>query len=333
MVNTSQISVIIPLFNKEATIERAVRSVLDQTFTRFEVIIVDDGSTDRSLELAKSFQDPRVKTVSQTNAGPGAARNKGASLATGTLLAFLDADDEWRPEYLQRAAEALGVNPRCKAFVCGYDSGDFRAQRPNKVLILSKPRGPALPPFAAPGDVLKTHVDAMHSSCVVVRKSAFMRAGGFFIRDGCRYGEDSWLWSRVLFGGELFWEPDELVRFHIEDSALGFAVQKRSSARPISIYARQLTDGFDRSAREALRRLSQFYANMDYAILTSSGAWQAARGLRQQHGIGGRLGGVREAAHRLKRSIGRVAAECADRIISARTRAPQLWRRVPAAQG
>ena len=104
------VSVVIPLYNKQRTIARAVASLRIQSLQAFEVVIVDDGSTDTSweqLELCGATTDPRFRCVRQANAGPGAARNAGARLAHGKYLAFLDADDEWLPEHLQRAVQAL----------------------------------------------------------------------------------------------------------------------------------------------------------------------------------------------------------------------------------
>jgi glycosyltransferase involved in cell wall biosynthesis len=95
-----RVSVIIPAFNAETYLAETLRSVADQTFDDWEVVVGDDGSTDRSVEIAEGF-GPRVKVVrSLGNAGPAAARNRAIDQSTGELLAFLDADDYWLPEYL-----------------------------------------------------------------------------------------------------------------------------------------------------------------------------------------------------------------------------------------
>jgi GT2 family glycosyltransferase len=97
-------SVIIPVYNSAATLARAVESVLTQTWSPHEVIVIDDGSTDNSLELARGFGAP-VRVINQANAGVSAARNRGAEAATGDWLAFLDADDWYYPERLRWHAE------------------------------------------------------------------------------------------------------------------------------------------------------------------------------------------------------------------------------------
>lgn len=94
MKNNPYISVIIPLYNKEAIVKRSIQSVLNQSFQDFELIIVDDGSTDNSVSIVKTIYDDRVTLIQQANGGPSAARNTGAKHAKGKWIIFLDADDE-----------------------------------------------------------------------------------------------------------------------------------------------------------------------------------------------------------------------------------------------
>src|SRR5437762_2348532 len=90
-----KISIIIPLFDKSAYIERALASIAAQTFDDYEVIVVDDGSRDDGPAKVRDWNDARVRLIQQPNAGPGAARNRGIAEARADWLAFLDADDEW----------------------------------------------------------------------------------------------------------------------------------------------------------------------------------------------------------------------------------------------
>lgn len=101
------VSVVIPAYNSEQTLEATVASALGQTFTDLEVVIVDDGSSDATLALAESLTDPRVRVISQPNAGAAAARNTGWSAARGHYVAFLDADDLWLAHKLERQLEIL----------------------------------------------------------------------------------------------------------------------------------------------------------------------------------------------------------------------------------
>lgn len=95
------ISVIVPAYNAENTILETIGSVQQQTFSDFELIVINDGSNDRTLELLNSLTDSRLKIFSYENAGVGVARNRGISHATGKFIAFLDADDLWTPDKLE----------------------------------------------------------------------------------------------------------------------------------------------------------------------------------------------------------------------------------------
>lgn len=105
----SLISVIIPVYNCDRYLSEAIKSVLNQTYKSLEIIIVDDGSTDKSAEIAKSFGDV-IRYEFQSNSGLGATRNKGVELAKGDYLTFLDADDLWTENKLQLQIEAFNHN-------------------------------------------------------------------------------------------------------------------------------------------------------------------------------------------------------------------------------
>ena len=99
--NKNNISVIMPAYNCEDTIERAIKSVLNQTFKDFELIIVDDGSTDNTYKLCQSIKDERIKILHQENQGPSVARNNGLAIANGKYIMFIDSDDEYHINALE----------------------------------------------------------------------------------------------------------------------------------------------------------------------------------------------------------------------------------------
>jgi GT2 family glycosyltransferase len=276
---------VIPLYNKRATIKRAIRSVLAQTETNFEVIVVDDGSTDNSAELVSEIPDPRVRLVQQENEGPGAARNRGARESQAPILAFLDADDEWHRDFLAEGLKMLGEHQGSPVYVCGYDAGKFRAERPNKLAVLGKCYGCSVLEQNLSGAELKAYVDAMHSSCTIVKRSIFEYLGGYFSLRSCRYGEDSFLWLGVLLSGPVCWDPREFVYFHVEDSTLGFAQTRRSSARPISLFPEMLRQRTPLEMQRTLNLAINEFVAMDLRLLVRSGAFRAARQLRRMHSM------------------------------------------------
>ncbi len=106
-----EVSVVIPLYNKGLYIARALNSVLAQTFQDFEVILVDDGSTDDGAEVIGGVDDPRIQLIQQENLGVSAARNRGIEAARAELVAFLDADDEWLPCFLSKIIDLSDKYP------------------------------------------------------------------------------------------------------------------------------------------------------------------------------------------------------------------------------
>ena len=112
------ISVVIPLYNKETSIAQSLNSVLSQSYNDFEVVLVDDGSTDGSVAIVESINDSRIHLIRQENGGPSKARNTGVKYAKGEWILFLDADDELLPGALEMFADTIMANP-------SYDFIDF----------------------------------------------------------------------------------------------------------------------------------------------------------------------------------------------------------------
>jgi glycosyltransferase involved in cell wall biosynthesis len=125
---TPDFSVVIPAFNAEATLARAIDSVLEQTWPAAEIIVVDDGSRDATADVARRYEAP-VRLLTQANAGVSAARNAGASVARGQWLAFLDADDWYYPNRLQAHADLIQAHPDLQLLTGNYDYVDQNGQR------------------------------------------------------------------------------------------------------------------------------------------------------------------------------------------------------------
>jgi glycosyltransferase involved in cell wall biosynthesis len=136
-------SVVIPLYNKAPHIARSVGSVLNQTFPDFELIIVNDASTDNGVEEVQKFSDPRIRLLHRGNPGPGgyAARNLGIKEAHGEWVAFLDADDEWYPEHLEMM-HALSVQfPDIYFMGCGWEQEEKNVRKVSSYFERNSIRG------------------------------------------------------------------------------------------------------------------------------------------------------------------------------------------------
>ena len=278
----SSISAIIPLYNKEATVGRTLNSILSQNLHDVEVVVVDDGSTDGSVEEVLKVSDERIRLIRQENAGPGAARNTGASQVESPLLAFLDADDEWTEQFLERAAAALDAHPECDAFVAAYDTGaEFQHVQRNKLMDIGVPEGPWQLDPATPANQIKRYVDACHSSCIVVRREVFNSLGGFFGLDHCKFGEDSYLWLQLVLTKTIYWCPQLLVKFHVEDSALGAKLTGSHPMRPALTHPERLRTNCDGPAAPALEQLLAHYRMLEADRLAREGALREIIRLRR----------------------------------------------------
>lgn len=122
-------SVVVPLYNKENCIRMTLESVKKQSFKDYEVIVVDDGSTDRSLEEARKIKSENITIIHQQNQGVSVARNTGILHAQGQYIAFLDADDEWEPDYLKTIDHLIEKYPESDMYVTAYrvDMGNGKA--------------------------------------------------------------------------------------------------------------------------------------------------------------------------------------------------------------
>lgn len=138
------ISVVIPVYNREETIKGAVESILKQTYQNFELILVDDCSSDRSVEVMKTISDPRIRLIChEKNMGACAARNTGVRAAKGTYIAFNDSDDEWRPEKLEHQKKALEQNKADVVFcqMERHNYGDAQKDESRNGLFPDLPEG------------------------------------------------------------------------------------------------------------------------------------------------------------------------------------------------
>lgn len=189
------ISVVIPLYNKEQSIASTLQTVLKQTYQDFEIVIVNDGSTDYSVEEVTKVTDPRIRLIHQKNAGVSAARNRGIEEAKGEYIAFLDADDEWKPDYLKTQYELTQKYPECSIFACNYEFKDTQGKvTPTIIRKLT---------FKGEDGILSNYFEVascshppLWTSAVMIKKNVIQSIGGFPV--GIKSGEDLLTWARLV---------------------------------------------------------------------------------------------------------------------------------------
>jgi glycosyltransferase involved in cell wall biosynthesis len=217
------VSVMIPAYNCQWYIAEAIESALDQTHAPIEVIVLDDGSTDRTLEIARGSG---VHCVSQVHAGAGAARNRGAALARGALLAFLDADDRWPLYKLSRQVEALGRQPDLDMVFGCVQQLHVGAEWEEAI--------------AKPYDGTSQLMPGLVAGTMLIRREAFLRVGEF--KTEWKVGEFiDWYGRAVDMGLRSMCLPDLLLWRRIHATNQG--IRERAS---VSDYAKVIKARLDR---------------------------------------------------------------------------------------
>ncbi len=203
------VSVVIPLYNKADSIGRALRSVLGQTMKSFEVVVVDDGSSDHGPAVVHDMADARIKLLGQKNAGVSAARNVGIQAAKADIVAFLDADDEWQPDFLATICSLRAAYSRCAVYATSY------AIRRGACSRAARLRG--LPDGFKRGELENYFAVAARSdpplcaSSVAVAKKAVSAVGGF--PTGTHSGEDLVTWARLAARYRIAYSTECLATF------------------------------------------------------------------------------------------------------------------------
>ena len=184
-------SIIIPLYNQEKYIQNTIESALNQTFKDFEIIVVNDGSTDSSLAIVKQIEDSRIKIFSIKNGGVSRARNFGIEKAKSDLIAFLDADDLWRNNHLEALYKLWKDHPNCGLYAMGY-SKKFDNSKPISAVFVDLNNYSGIVK-----DFFKSStVDCVAtSSSVVIQRFVFNEIGGF--NQSLKRREDTELWIRL----------------------------------------------------------------------------------------------------------------------------------------
>ncbi len=218
-----QVSILIPAYNADHYIAETIESILVQTYPNFELLIIDDGSTDNTLAIIKSYaeKDPRIKVISQANSGIPNTLNKGIELSENEWICRMDADDLMMPNRIERQLAFIAENPDlavASSYVYNIDEngkiiGQFRSKFTNKAVVEEYVRTNQLIGF--------------HHPAVIMKKSVIQALGGY---RNFSYAEDLDLWNRVAEQGYLVLvQPEFLLKYRIHSTATSVANVKQGT--------------------------------------------------------------------------------------------------------
>lgn len=251
------VSVVITAYNSMTYLPETVESVLRQTFTDFEVLIIDDGSSDHIVQWASGLVDPRVRLISQKNQGVGAARSTGIAHAQGEYVAFLDGDDLWEPTKLEKQVRCFQENPEI-GLVHTWLAGIDQHSKPTGRVIGSQ----------IEGDVWQRIIERNMVACssAMVRRCCFETIGVF--DRNLRFAEDWDMWIRLA------------ARYHfavIKEPLVGYREHPNSKSKK---YATRLQDfrtiiekAFESAPFELLYLRNRSYGHINLCI-----AWKCLQG-------------------------------------------------------
>ena len=278
-----RVSIIIPLYNKAPYVRRALDSIAAQTLTDFEVIVVDDGSTDDGAAIVADYPDARFRMIRQLNAGPGAARNAGLAQVQGEFIAFLDADDEWLPNYLKVGVSQLeNLGPEVASVTSGYI--EYPSGRSTESMWRKRGLRNGVQRLAADTEPsLVVSMLAFMSPCSTLTRAEMIRRwGGFYDRGKCTFGEDAFLWLKVLLNEKVAFNLEPLAKFHREAAGLS---KNLSGSRPVEPFledASEIEAACPPPLRDLLRNVLAIRAAKTACVLGYWGHWREARSIMHQ---------------------------------------------------
>lgn len=220
------ISVVIPLYNKEAEIERALTSVVEQSLAVGEIIVVNDGSTDNSKEIVERFisahPEAGIRLINQPNSGVSAARNRGIEEAKGEYVALLDADDWWLSNYIAEVCRLMEYYPDSDAYSTAFNIVDGDNH--------TRASAPTTEGYISPANEALRGRYPIIPSTATLRRCTVLRCGGF--PEGMRIGEDQWLWVRMMqHKAQFAYSPMSLVRYSRSASNRSAAIYHSEECR------------------------------------------------------------------------------------------------------
>jgi len=221
-----KVSAVIPTYNRRALVHKAIDSVLAQTYRDFELIVVDDGSTDGTENDLKTRYGDLITYIRQENQGESAARNRGIAQARGEYIAFLDSDDLWSPDKLARQVPELDNNPGAAVVFCQAWQIDGNGKKLGQHPLC---RNAAATDFTLERLLMFNRIPAGASTCLL-RRSALERVGGF--ADDIHYGDEWDLWLRLAAETEMLFvaEPLAFYRRHRDTQSHSLNIRRVDDA-------------------------------------------------------------------------------------------------------
>lgn len=286
-----RVSVVIPTFNRAAFLPSAVRSALEQSLREIEVIIVDDGSTDATPEVCRSFVagDSRIRVIRQANRGLAAARNTGLAATTADWVAFLDDDDLWVPQalatmYALTGAPVEALTCRCNRFVSAEPNLDARTILADPTRYRVSPWPPVPPPPAMTlNELLIRPLVPIHAA--LFRCASVRELGGFDVR--FHAAEDYHLWLRLAARKPVPVDPTPLalVRSHRDQMSASLGLQSHETRHVLEDFITCHPSAWSAAGRWRLRRrLASLAREEAYAALlvgdrrtAAAAAWRSVR--------------------------------------------------------
>ncbi len=218
-------SIIIPLYNKAPYIEKAIGSILSQTFKEFELIVIDDGSTDNSLDVLKeciALSNLNCRIICQENSGVSSARNNGVMLAKYDYIAFLDADDWWDPNYLFEMKRLIDEFPMAALYGCSYYKVKNKKNIPADIKFIHDTDRSLINYFQL---YSKSLWMPLWTGAVVIQKKAFVAEKGFSPK--LKLGEDFDLWVRIAVHHPIAFLKRELAFYNQDVDAANRAITEK----------------------------------------------------------------------------------------------------------
>lgn len=222
-------SVVIPLYNKQNYIQKTIKTVLDQSFKNFEIIVINDGSKDDSAKIVKSIQDDRIRLIHQKNAGVSVARNRGIEEAQAEYIAFIDADDLWLSDFLQTIYEMIQKFPKAGLYATAYKKRKENGEEIgiNIQALPSKEYEGYLPNYfesIVKGDNL------VWSSATCIPKKIF-EENDIWFPVGEKYGEDQYVWARIAMKFAIAYSTKicSIYKIEAENNTIGAILEEKEA--------------------------------------------------------------------------------------------------------